>query len=114
MRIEKYSFGKMVIDGKVYTKDLKIFPDKVKENWWRKEGHLLLLEDIQDIIEYKPEVLIVGKGAYGLMKVDKEVEAKLKELGVELIATKSGKAAEKFNELSEKDKRVCAAFHLTC
>ncbi len=114
MRIEKYSFGKMVVDGKIYTKDLKLFPDMVKPEWWRKEGHLLQLDDIKDIIQFKPEILVVGKGAFGFMKVSPEVEEKLKDLGIELIAEKTGKAAEIFNRFSAEKKRVCGAFHLTC
>ncbi|MCD6454849.1 MAG: Mth938-like domain-containing protein [Candidatus Aminicenantes bacterium] len=114
MRIEDYSFGKMVIGGKTYTKDLKVFPDKIKENWWRKEGHHLYVDDIADIIEYNPEVLVVGRGAYGFMKIDKEVEEKLKELGIELIAEKTARAVEKFNKFISEGKKVCGAFHLTC
>jgi len=41
--IEHYSFGRIVIDGKEYTKDLIIYPDKIRANWWRKEGHKLRL-----------------------------------------------------------------------
>ena len=114
MKIEKYRFGLMVVDGEEFTADLKIFPERIVKNWWRKEGHKLYLEDIQDIISYRPEVLVVGTGAYGFMKVQREVEEKLKELGVHLIAEKTSRAAEIFNQLVEEGKKVCGAFHLTC
>lgn len=114
MRIEKYSFGKMVVDGVTYTRDLKIFPDRIKPEWWRKQGHLLQVEDIEDILEYKPEVLVVGKGAFGFMKISPEVERKLESLGIELIAEKTGDAAGTFNRLVVEKRKVCGAFHLTC
>ena len=45
MKIDSYSFGRIVINGKTYTSDVIIFPDKVDASWWRKEGHLLQLAD---------------------------------------------------------------------
>ena len=42
MRIDRYAFGNIVIDGKAYTKDVIIFPDRVYSPWWRKDGHFLI------------------------------------------------------------------------
>ncbi len=114
MRIESYRFGRMVVDGREYRKDLKILPPSVVENWWRKEGHKLHLEDIGDILEYAPEVLVVGTGAYGFMKVLSEVKEELSRRGIRLIAERTSRAVEAFNSLYEEGKRVCGAFHLTC
>ncbi|RLE92202.1 MAG: hypothetical protein DRN04_10905 [Thermoprotei archaeon] len=33
-RVERYSFREIVIDGKLYTKDLIITPTRIKLNWW--------------------------------------------------------------------------------
>jgi len=114
MRIEEYDFGRIVVDGKEYTRDLIIFPDKVRANWWRKEGHLLLKEDIEDVVEGedKPEVLIIGTGMYGAMEVPEETREYIRSKGVEIIVEKTKRACELFNEL--KDKKVVAALHLTC
>ena len=51
MKIEKYSFGEMLIDRRSYTNDLKIIKGRIIENWWRKDGHSLCLSDINDILE---------------------------------------------------------------
>jgi len=114
MRIEEYDFGRIVVNGKEYTRDLIIFPDKVKANWWRREGHLLLKKDIEDVVEGKdkPEVLIIGTGMYGAMEVPEETREYIRSKGVEIIVEKTKKACELFNEL--KNKRVVAALHLTC
>ena len=37
-RIESYEFGRMAIDGKAYTKDLILLPDRILDGWWRQEG----------------------------------------------------------------------------
>jgi len=111
--IDSYKFGQMVIDGKKYTKDLVIFPDKIKSSWWRETGHLLTLSDIKDVLHKDPEILIIGTGYMGLMKVDDEVKKYAKDNGIELIIQKSKKAVQIFNEKQSKG-RVFGAFHLTC
>lgn len=111
--IEKYDFGQIVIDGKKYNKDLMVFPDRIKVGWWRREGHRVHIEDIAEILKEKPEVLIIGKGYYGLMEVTLETEKRIRSEGIELIAEKTSKACEIFNAIS-KSRRVVAALHLTC
>ena len=71
--IDSYRFGQIVIDGKKYTSDVIIFPDSIKDNWWKKRGHELCLEDIAEVMAKNPEVLVVGTGASGLMRVLPEV-----------------------------------------
>lgn len=113
MEIESYSFGKMVIDGKKYKNDLIIFPERIKDNWWRDRGHFLQVQDLEEVFKEKPEVLIIGKGAYGRMDVSQEVKKRCREEGIELKAEKTGKATEVYNRLKDK-KEVVAALHLTC
>ena len=113
MKIKSYKFGSMTIGDTTYHSDLIIFPDKIKSNWWRKEGHNLQMEDLQEILSFKPEVLVIGTGKFGLMKVDSNVVNTLNEQGIELITEKTSKAVEKFNAIHEEASTV-AAFHLTC
>lgn len=103
----------MVIDGKTYTSDVILYPDKVDDSWWRKSGHLLQKEDLRDVIQYNPEILIVGTGAYGLMKILDEVKQFLEVEGIELISEETKEACKIYNELKER-KKVVAAFHITC
>ncbi len=111
--IDSYKFGKIVVDGKEFTSDLIIFPDKIQENWFRKKGHKLFPDDLKDVVEYNPELLIVGKGAFGVMKIPDETKNFLKSKNIEWISFKTKKACEKYNELS-KEKDVVFAMHLTC
>jgi hypothetical protein len=111
--VESYSFGRMKISGKVYTSDLIIFPDRINASWWRKTGHRVYLDDLHGIFDEEFDVLIVGTGNAGLMKVDEEVIQHAKSEGFDLIIEKTKKAVELFNALFPQKKTI-AAFHLTC
>lgn len=111
--IESYNFGRIVIDGKRYTSDIIIFPDRVKDGWWRKEGHRLCIEDIQDVLKEKPDTLVVGTGYAGLMKIPPETRERIQSEGIQLIVENTRKACKTYNRLS-KSRRVIAALHLTC
>lgn len=111
--IESYSFGRIVIDGRLYTRDLILYPDRVDENWWRKGGHRLQIEDLKGILEVRPDTLIVGTGAVGMMQIFPDVEDHLNEVGIELIVERTEEACQQFNALSPQ-RKVVAALHLTC
>jgi len=111
--INSYQFGKVIIDHKEYYSDIIIYKDKVNDNWWRKEGHNLCIEDIREILNKKPEILIIGTGAYGLMKVSLELMKHLEKINIKVIEKKTIEACEEYNRLY-LDKNVVAALHLTC
>jgi len=111
MHIDSYRFGNIVVDGKSFDKDLIIFPDRIIDNWWRKEGHMLQLADLEEVVEFMPEVLVVGTGDTGMMKIAEEVIERMKHEGIQMIAYKNKDAVRIFNE--SKKKKV-GAFHLTC
>ena len=111
--IDSYSFGSIVVEGKRYTADVIIYPDRVDPSWWRKQGHNLCLEDLQDVLRSQPEVLVIGQGKPGLMKVGADVVERLHELGIEVISAPTVKAVRTYNELAT-EKKVVAALHLTC
>jgi hypothetical protein len=113
MKIEHYSFGRITIDGKTYTSDVIIYPGRVDSSWWRKEGHYLQVVDLVDVINAKPEVLIIGTGYSGVMVVPKDTISHLESKGIEVHVARSEKAVEMFNKL-QKEKIVIAALHLTC
>ena len=111
--IDSYYFGEIVIDGKKYSSDVVISADRVKDDWWRKTGHELCIEDIAGVITENPEVLVVGTGDSGLMKVLPEVEQAAQARGIKLIVETTDKACNTYNQLSHSQ-RVLAAFHITC
>lgn len=112
MRIEDYSFGRIVIEGKTYTSDVIIFPERVFSPWWRKEGHLLRMEDLADVLKERPEVLIIGSGRSGVMTVPEDLIKELEKSGITTVVARTAEAVTLFNARMEK--RVIAALHLTC
>lgn len=114
MQIDSYSFGVMKVDGTVYRDDLIIFPGRVKSGLWRKEGHSLAIEDLDDVLSFKPEVLVIGKGASGLMEVPASTVKLLQQQSIEVVAENTIQACNIYNEQVEKGKKVVGAFHLTC
>jgi hypothetical protein len=114
--IESYEFGEMVIDGKRYTSDLIIFPERIVDGWWRKEGHKVHIEDLETILGHdpKPELLVLGTGYHGLVEVQIEVRNTLKSREIGLTAQPTKKACQTFNKLLKSNKQIVGAFHLTC
>jgi len=110
--IDSYQFGLIVVNDKKYTSDVIIFPDRIKD-WRRKTGHQLCLEDITEVMAENPEVLIVGTGAYGLVRVLPEVEQVVNAQDIKLITEATKKACNTYNQLCHSQ-RVVAALHLTC
>lgn len=113
LKIDSYTFGRIVINGRTYTTDVIIYPKKVDATWWRKEGHLLQLVDVQEILQVKPELLIVGTGYAGVMKVPRETIERITEQGIEVNVALTSKAAQLYNEL-QGVRNAVAALHITC
>ena len=111
--IDSYDFGEIVIDGKRYTSDVIIYPDRVKDQWWRDEGHQLRTDDVREVLAAKPDVIVVGTGEPGIMRVLPETERLINSKGIELIIQTTKEACQTYNRLSSSQK-VIGLLHLTC
>lgn len=109
--IEDYSFGEIIIDGERYSDDVILLGKKVKSGWWRDRGHKVSVNDLKTVIDFDPEILILGKGSSGRMKVPSDVTKKL-NFKVESYQTR--KACKRYNELMSKGEKTAGGFHLTC
>jgi len=112
--IEDYRFGRVVVSGETYTSDVIIFPDHVRADWWRRKGHELCREDIAQIVAARPEIVVVGTGAYGRVEVLPDAEEALAAIGTKIIAERTARACDTFNALVGEGRYVVAALHLTC
>lgn len=112
-KIESYSFGEIIIDGHRYCKDVIVYPDRVEGQWWRKAGHSLAPEDIPEVFRSAPEILIIGQGSPGRMRVPAETQRRLEAAGMEVIVEATHQACKTYNRLRGR-RRIVAALHLTC
>jgi hypothetical protein len=112
MKIEEYRFGSIRINGETYENDVIITPAGVFE-WWRKESHEVYPEDLDNILEYKPDLVIFGTGKSGRMHVTNNTKEYLENRGITLKIVPTDSAKELYNKSIDKMK-VCALLHLTC
>jgi len=109
--ISEYSFGRMVIENNIYINDIILLGKNIKPKWWRKSGHNLVKEDLEDIIDYEPKLLIIGTGAHNRMKVPLELQ---KELDFKILSCPTKEAIKRYNKEIKGEIKVAGAFHLTC
>lgn len=111
--ITSYAFGKIVVDDRPYSSDLILLPGGARPNWRRKQGHSLLPDDLQLVIEAKPAVLVIGTGNVGLMQIPQPTLDSLAAQGVRVEVYRTAEACQRYNELAEHE-LAAAALHLTC
>lgn len=132
--IENYYFGSITINGKNYNYDVEVrWSPKEKAlggptgqvgevlKWWRKESHIIDVEDIKRAMDQNPEIIIIGTGESGLAEVTQRVQNFIREKGIELIIERTGEAVKTFNIIKEKSEQeggypreIIGLFHLTC
>ena len=74
---------------------------------------MLQKDDLTDVIRYEPDIIIVGTGEPGLMKVPDETMRFIESKGIELIIEDTKNACKTYNKFKE-NKKVIATLHLTC
>src|SRR5262245_54533695 len=111
-RIEGYRFGRVLVNGEEQTKDLIVLPERVLTNWWRQEGHSLVLADLDDVLDELPPHLVVGTGAYGQLRPQPETLEQLRKRGIAVEPLPTADAIHRYSELDPR--RTAAALHLTC
>jgi hypothetical protein len=110
-RLADYSFGRLVVDGQEQTLDLIVLPQRVVTGWWRRDGHSLAMEDLDQVLDELPARLVLGVGAYGRLRPNPAVIAELERRGVEVECLPT-EAVRRYGELDERC--TAAALHLTC
>ncbi len=111
--IDSSSFGKIVVDGKAYE-DVKIGRDGNAKPWHYIEHHTVLADDILELVE-GIEVLVVGIGTSGYVRVDDSVKKLADENKIKLVIENTADACKSYNEqLKKRPGKVAAIFHSTC
>lgn len=113
MKIQHYSFGEIMVNGRRFDNDVIITPEDIFD-WWRDEGHVVKEKDLTKVFEVMPDVLVIGTGHEGEMKVPDGCQDDMDSHGIDLVIEKTSEAVDTFNDLIDEGKKVVGAFHLTC
>lgn len=118
---EEYRFGMVKFGNEKYQHDIVVYVNgkiekRDKNPSRRKYGtsHVLCAEEIQDLLDEEPEVLVVGSGQSGILRVGEDARKLLSVKNVELVDLPTQKAIVKFNNLKDMGRKVAAVIHVTC
>src|SRR5205809_2133141 len=116
MRIERFSFGSIQIDGVTYEHDLVIDRGEVRKRKKKpskkfrgSSGHTPL--SMEEEVPWKCRRLVVGTGAYGGLPVMKDVKTEAQRRKIELLILPTTQAIE---TLKQEPDETNAILHVTC
>jgi len=116
MRVEKFSFGSIQIDGITYEYDVVVDRGEIRKRKkkpskpFRDEfGHTPL--SAEETIPWKCRRLVIGTGANGALPVMKEVTLEAERRKIELLILPTAQALEFLNQQPEETNAV---LHVTC
>ncbi len=119
--IEEYRFGSITIDGKTYNHDVEVHWTGEVLKWWRKESHIIDVEDVKRAIEQNPDTIVVGTGESGVAEVTETAQKEIQAKGIKLIIDLTEQAVKTFNIISKESSeeegeqnKAIGLFHLTC
>jgi len=110
--IDATSFGSITISGKKYDHDVYVFWDGTVER--RVGDHTVPTRQMEYIVKKRPEIIIIGTGQFGIVRVPSESEKLAKEQNIEVAKARTPQAIGIFNEAMKQGKRVSAIIHVTC
>ena len=114
--INSTKFGSVTIDGKIYDEEDNyiVFWDGEIIGLHTAERHVFGKPELNIILKKNPDMVIVGTGDSGLLRVSEEVRNLCRRKGIKLIEMRSRGAIIKFNEAFNQEKKVVAFIHVTC
>ncbi|MBM3190531.1 MAG: hypothetical protein FJZ90_17670 [Chloroflexi bacterium] len=95
-------------------KDIRLVGTKASA-WEERKGHRLKREMVTGVYGQGIEVLVIGAGVYGSLKVPRKVREAIHEQGIgEVIVERTPEACRIYNELYHAGRRVALLAHGTC
>ena len=119
--IERFEWGMFKIDGHVHSmegegvgKDIFML-GRVVQAWQARKGHRLEPKMVPSEMAGQIDVLVIGNGVNGALKVPKKTRKAIMAAGVkELIIEPTPKACAIYNELVRQGKDAALLAHGTC
>ncbi len=117
-KVDSFSFGSIVVNGKRYSGDLLLHADgrivKRKGRFWKFGSHAIRREEIEELLKTGPDTLIIGTGTNGKARLSPDAESLMRESGIESVVVPSPQAADRFNRCLAEGRRPAALIHITC
>ena len=117
-KIDELIFGSIVVKGKKYRRDILLFADgtvkKRKGGFLMFGSHKIKKQELEELSQGQPEIIIVGTGTNGAAHIAPEAESWAKGKNLSLLVQPSYDAVTRLNELVEQKKKVAALMHITC
>lgn len=119
--IERFEWGQFQVNGEVHSaegrgvgKDICIVGGEVQP-WSARKGHRLTRKMVRAALRPDVEILVIGNGVNGAIRVTEKTRQAVKDAGVkELIIEKTPKACAIYNRLAREGKAVALLAHGTC
>jgi hypothetical protein len=116
MRISRFVFGALEIDGVTYEHDVVIDRGEIQKRKKKASkkfseafGHTPL--SLEENIPWRCSRLVIGTGAYGRLPIMDDVKREADERGVKLIVLPTPEAIA---VLQKKSDKANAILHVTC
>ncbi len=119
--VEEFSRGRFVIGGQAHSdqgegvgKDIRLVGSVVSE-WKERKGHTLSPAMITGVFDCDVQVLVIGTGIDGMVKVPDETRQYIHDHGISrLILLRTPAACRKYNELYREGRSAALLAHGTC
>jgi hypothetical protein len=119
--IERFEWGQFQVNGEIHSaegrgvgKDICIVAGEVLP-WSARKGHRLTPKMVRAVLRPEVEVLVIGNGVNGAIRVTEKTRQAVKDAGIRmLIIEKTPKACAVYNQLARKGKAVALLAHGTC
>ncbi|MFH0956409.1 MAG: MTH938/NDUFAF3 family protein [Candidatus Aenigmatarchaeota archaeon] len=111
-RIDGTKFGEITINGKPYDSDVTVYWDG--RVTFRAKEHVIELGEFLTVLRADPNVLVVGTGQTGIVKISPEVAQWAGDKNVSVYADTTPRALQMFNAFVAEGRKVVGIFHVTC
>ena len=119
--IEEFSWGRFTINGLIHSetgegvgKDICMIDGQVSA-WTARKGHRLKPKMVACIFDQEIDILVIGNGVNGAIKVLKKTQKLIKDNGIQkIIIRKTPDACQVYNQLAREGERVALLAHGTC
>jgi hypothetical protein len=117
-RLENTQFGSVTIDGQIYLHDVLIHLDGTVAKRKKKlskeiygTSHIISLAEAEFIYEEKAEVLVIGGGQFGMVKLSEEAARFFEARRCRVVILPTPEALDAWNQAGPG---TLGLFHVTC